>query len=609
MSGGYQPPAGQSGPPQPPPHPQHGAPPPPAAGGFGPPPGGGGFGAPGGQGGYGGQPPGGYGPPPPAGPANPGGYGAAPPPPGGYGGPPGMPPGGQPGYPGGLPPVPPGGGRKRSPWPAILAVVLVLGLAGGGWFLLGPSDDDGGGDARPPAVSPDTPGGQVWSVAEEVDDGARPNGFWVVGETVVKSVEQRFTAYSVADGSEVWSLELPDTEHVCAPTTDNGEGVIVVGHGDSNCGQNITQIDLTTGEQGWSRPLDPEDNPLSFQIAMAGPSYAIHTLGGWNLHRVADGELIHAAGALYDSLNQDVNQTDFANEHQLVDGEELCSVDAVAGGEKLIRRRTCATVTSAASGSITEPVFRIEEIDPASGDTLWSMDLPEGRWLSNVHSVSPLIVSLRGEQFGTTNELAFIDQGVITAQLPFDQLGVGADDLHLVREGVCRGDVVSYHRVDDCGGMAVVGERVYFSPAGSIAVGTPVTAVDVTTGAVEWIHQTEDFADQTVLAADENGVIVHQTGFGDEPGQVIRLSADGQTVEPLFRTEGLYVSATNFNAFLGDHFVFSQADYSFDFDLASYGADGQSTGGTADPAEEDPAAEDPAAEASGGGETDGAAVP
>ncbi len=327
-----------------------------------------------------------------------------------------------------------------------------------------------------------------------------------------------------------------------------------------------------TGETGWTRPLDPEEDPLGFQIAIAGPSYAVHTNGGWNLHRIEDGELITAAGAVYNSLNQDVNGTDFAREHQLVDGEEICAVDGVAGGEVLIRRRTCATVTSAASGTLTAPVFRLEEIDPATGETVWTMDLPEGRWLDKIYSTAPLIVSLRDEEFGGSRELVFVDQGQITGQVPLGDTGVAADDEHLFIEELCRGDLVVYNAVEDCGGMVTHDDRLYASPT-SMFGGNPVTAMNATTGAVEWSYETEDFPQQVVLTADEEGVVVFQDGFEETPSQVVRISPDGQQVEPLFRTDDIYLPASSFTAFLDRRLLFSPVAYDLDYDVAAYGAD------------------------------------
>ncbi|MDT0345468.1 outer membrane protein assembly factor BamB family protein [Streptomyces litchfieldiae] len=484
-----------------------------------------------------------------------------------YGGPP----------PGAAPP-PPGGHRRggRSPVVAVIAVVLVLALAGGAWFLLGSDEDDSAG-GRVSAVDPSTPGGRMWSVDEDVpDEGTRPTGFWAVNDTIVKANGSVLTAYAMADGSEVWTLEL-EGDAICVPSTATPEGLLVVGHGEHNCGQNITQIDLTTGETGWSRPLEPEEDPLGFQIAMAGSSYAIHTLGGWNLHRVADGEEISSAGAGYDALSNDARQTVFGQEApELVTGEDVCAVDAVAGGAALIRLRTCAIVLDAAAGTLGDPIFRLEEIDPDTGDTMWTLDLPEGRWLEKIHSSSPLVVSLTSEEFGPVTELMFVEAGQITGQVPIETTGVPAADAGLFAGEACRDEGIPYSAVDDCGGLAVHGDLLYISPETGIGGGTTVTAMNATTGEVVWSHRTEDFFRQMVLAADEEGAIVHQVGFDGELGQVVRIT-DGRRVEPLFKVDDVFLTPDSFMAFNEGRLFFSPTDYSLEYDIAAYGPDGEVT--------------------------------
>jgi outer membrane protein assembly factor BamB len=471
---------------------------------------------------------------------------------------------------------PPGGGgapKGKSQAPLIIGIILTLVLAGGAgaWFFLG-SDDDGGG-APVSAVDPSTPGGLLWEVNEEAGEHDRPRAFWPVGDTLVKAGGSVFTAYATADGSVAWTLDL-ESEHVCVPTTASGDGRVVVGHGDSNCSQNITLVDLNTGETGWSRPMEPVTNPLGFEIAMAGESYAIHTNGGWNLHRVDDGELIEGAGASYDALQHRVFDEDTLEPREVTEGEELCGVDGLAGGEVLIRRRSCATVVNATSRSLSAPTFMIEEIDPATGETRWSVEVPDGRRVDKIHSVSPLVVSFRGEEFGPTTELAFISGGQITAQIPIEATGVDPGDVHGVRGELCRGDIVAYSRMDDCGGMAVQDELLYISPTG-MGGGNPVTAINVTTGEVAWSYVTEDFFEQTVLAADDTGVIVHQAGYSGHPGQVVRISADGQQVQPLFQTGEAWMAPSFFTVFSEGQLFFSPYDYSLDQDVAAYGPEGE----------------------------------
>lgn len=473
------------------------------------------------------------------------------------------------------PPGPPGPppGKGRSPLVPALAIALVLALVvGGAWFLLNSDDEDSGG-GPPVAVDPATPGGQVWSVNEEGENAsASPNGHWMVGDTLVKAAGTVLTAYALADGSPVWTLDL-DGNHLCTPTTATSDGVIVVGHGENNCGQNVTRIDLTSGETGWSQRLEPQSNPLSFEIAMTESSYATQTVGGWTLHRVADGEVISSGGAMYNTFNEDVNDTDYTRERPLVTDSEICAVDGVAGGETLLRRRTCATVIDADSARLTDPFFRLEEIDPDTGDTRWSLDLPRGRWLSKVVSSAPLTVLLRDEQFGGNLELAVVEDGAIARQIPLTGLGFSPDDMGLVIESHCLTGTVVYSPLDDCGGMVVNGNTLYTSP-GTFSGDPVVTAFDLAGGELLWSYQPEHITRQLVIGTDGAGILVHQAGYRGEAGQVVRLAPHGETAEPLFRTDDLLLPGTTHVAFTDGQLVLSHADHSAESDIAAYGPQG-----------------------------------
>jgi outer membrane protein assembly factor BamB len=457
---------------------------------------------------------------------------------------------------------------------AIAAALVVLAAAGGAWFAFGPgSDGDGDGGGQSLGVHPDTPGGLLWSVDEGDPDRGMVQGMWLVEDALVKAGLNTVTSYDLADGAVKWSIDL-EGEHLCVPTTAAADGRVVVGHGENNCGQNITMIDLNSGKQGWSRRLEPQDTPVDFEIAISGTSYAIHTFGGWNLHRIDDGEVIQAARSAYDARKQAVRYIPYGQEPlQIEDGKEICAADGIAGGEILLRRLSCATVVNAAGGSVSDPVFKLQRIDPDDGEVLWSLELPPGKWLDKVHSVDPVIVTFRSSQFEQITDLVYVTDGEITAQFPIEEIGVAKQDAYQVRENLCRGRIVAYNPLDDCGGMAVHDGLLFVTPPGR---NNQITALDATTGAFVWAHKTEDFVGQQVVGADEDGVVVFQRGYSGEPSQVVRLSADGEQAEPLFQLGGDH-------AVYGDYFVHfrdgvlyvSAPDYSLEHDIAAFSADGE----------------------------------
>lgn len=475
---------------------------------------------------------------------------------------PGMPPGG----PGGPPAK-----SKRSTAGIVIAAVLVLGAAAGAYLTLGGSDDgDGGG--QPLGVDPDTPGGLVWEVQDGDPDNERVRGVYLLDDSLVRAAQNTLTSYSLADGAVDWTVEL-EGEHLCVPGTAAEDGRLVVGHGENNCAQNITMVDLNSGTKGWSRRLEPQEWPLDFEIAISGGSYAIHTMGGWNLHRIDDGEVIQAARSAYDAREQAIRDVPYGEEpFDLAEGKEICAADAVAGGEILLRRLTCATVVNVAGGSVSEPVFKLQQIDPDDGEVVWSLELPEGKWLDKVHSVDPLVVSFRDEQFEAMTELVTITEGQITAQFPVENTGVAEGDRHLIRDRWCRDGIVAYSPVADCGGVVVHDGTLFVSPPSR---NNPVTALDMATGERRWVHETEEFVGQQVLAADDAGVVVFQRGYTDEPGQVVRIPLDGGPAEPLFRLDAETVVYEDFFTFFHDERLYVvPPDYSLPRDVSAYGADG-----------------------------------
>jgi outer membrane protein assembly factor BamB len=501
-------------------------------------------------------------------------------PPGGppyQGPPPGMMPEAGAGGPGGPP-----GKKSKTGLVITLVMVLIAGVAGA-WFVFGDDSDNSAGQQQL-GPDPETPGGKLWGADSGTHERRDPQALWLVGDTVVQAGINQLHAFTLADGAEAWSLEL-EGEHMCLPSAPAHDGRVVIGHGENNCGQNITLVDLNSGEQGWSRRLEPQDGPAGFQIAMAGDSYAIHTHGGWNLHRTDDGEVISAGRAGYISLGHKINEFPFGEPQDIADGDEICGIDGLASsGDVLIRRRTCATVINREAGSMTEPVFRLQQIDPATGDVVWTLDLPDGKWLDKVHSVEPLVVSFRSDEFTEPTDLVFISDGQITAQVPMSNTGVEDGESHRLRDMLCRDGITVYSALDDCGGVAVHGEQMYISPPGRNNV---VTALSAATGEQLWTSGTEEFVHQVVVAADADGVIVFQQGYADIPrSQLVRISPDGQQVEPLFQTGDSLLYGYFFALFSEGKLVISAESFEEEEDLAVYGVEG-----TTEPLPEEEAAE------------------
>ncbi|MGP4112194.1 outer membrane protein assembly factor BamB family protein [Streptomyces sp. 4N509B] len=211
-------------------------------------------------------------------PTGPGPYapGAVTPPPGqpGWGQPPGHP---------GMPGMPPPGGPRRgmnTRLMVIVAAVTAVVLAAVGAVVLISGDDgsptaegergedgENGGGEQNPGGGGEGGGGLpteaidaalAWSVpgmeptAEEIILGAR--GSWISGDTVVRTMDDAITAFSLEGGEEVWSVPLQLSGGDCNASPTASENRIAVLQG-RDC-EVLTVIDIAEGTEVTTINLD-----------------------------------------------------------------------------------------------------------------------------------------------------------------------------------------------------------------------------------------------------------------------------------------------------------------------------------------------------------------
>ncbi|MFG2630921.1 PQQ-binding-like beta-propeller repeat protein [Streptomyces sp. NPDC048473] len=552
---GQQPPQGGFGAPYDPPSGSYGPPTQPsgqAAGPYGPPT------QPPGPYGPPTQPPGPYGPPP----AQPGPYGApsqpglydAPTQPGPYGVP--SPP--QPGGPAGS-----GGGgffrgRRGAVVGAVLAVVLLAG--GGVWLATSGGDgtkptakksadpepdvsstgkgkpDDKGKDQGPSDLRGEADGinakrkpGEakvLWLQEGGVDlprNGSDVYGPWIVGDTVVKAMFHTVSGYSVADGSQKWSLRLPSA--MCAaPSQATADGKIVLGiqtgHGDQAFCDALQMVDLTTGKAGWHKTYKRQ--------------------GAWD-------ELSHVAMAINgDTVT--VGRTTRTDAFRVSDGKVLfgqlpgnCQPFGFASGPVAIAAASCQTAADDHKEQL------VERIDPATGKVLWKYKVKKGWEVAQFYSVSPLVVSLKkGDEWAI---IMLNADGTYRSQL------VGGDENYKTQ---CDTDVASDGRnLDNCLGVAADDKTVYLaSKPGESDPTNKVVAFDLASGQTKWKAAAP--AGQTLMpmrveggrllmylsaAKNKGGGIASLPPTGGTPQMVVRHPAAGAEAErALFDTRVAYVN-------------------------------------------------------------------
>jgi hypothetical protein len=543
-----QPPAGGFGAPQDPQasgNPQ--TPPPPAGPPQTPPP----AAPPQAQPGYGyPQQPGPYGTPPP----QPGPYGAAPQQPGPYGtqqqpGPYGTqqqpgPYATQPQYgyppqqPGG--PVPPngkGGGIKGRTW-AIAAGTLALVLVAGGVVLAVTGGDDGGGkpDAKDPvkgkdpkatSSAPVNPGdGQgdghggdedlnagrqsgeakvLWyKTAPKVPgDGADAPGMWITDKVAVKAAYKEVLGYGVADGKISWpAVEFP--QKICSVTKHpSADGKIIVAwmsgvSSRAKCNQ-VQEIDLATGKKGWTAKIPERENKDDFFDGTGsdiGLSYAGDTLV---VGRQQSGLVLDAA----------TGKKKYAIERYGND----CFPKAYTGdAKKLIAVASCG-----AGGDNAHEELR--QLDPDTGKAQWTKKFPKDWQISNVYSVSPLVVYSSNDDKKKYNIASFRDNSASV------QAEVGVDGL----DTRC-GNMFTFldRDLNGCSGVVADASTLYMPTQGKTGGANEVVAISLTSGKERW--RVKSPQEQTLLpvTVENGGVVTYmQASYGGEAGEVLNIPVTG----------------------------------------------------------------------------------
>ncbi|MCX4847484.1 PQQ-binding-like beta-propeller repeat protein [Streptomyces sp. NBC_00893] len=526
----YEPQPGSYGPPAQPPTPPQAQPPTQPPGPYGP-------------------PPGPYGPPPAQpgpynAPAQPGPYNAstqpglynAPTQPGPYGVPSSPQSGGPAGGSGG------GGffrGRRGAVIGAVLAVVLLAG--GGVWLATSGSDgkkptaktsadpapgpttgkeskdkgkkkDPGPGDLRAEAdgINAKRKAGEAkvqWLQEGGVDlprNGESVYGPWFVGDTVVKAMFHTVSGYSVADGSEKWSLRLPGK--LCgAPSQTTADGKIVfgvqTGSGSAAECNGLQMADLTTGKAGWYKTFERQGTwDLLSDTAMAinGDTVTVGRKTRTDAFRVSDGKV------LFGKLPGN------------------CQPFGFASGPLGIAAASCQTAADDHKEQL------VERIDPVSGKVLWKYKVKKGWEVSQFYSVSPLVVSLKKDRDWA---IIMLDaNGAYRSQL------VGGTDNYRVE---CDTDLITGGgNLDNCLGVATDDRTVYLATKhGESDTTTPnkIVAFDVSTGRTKWKAAAPAGQTMMPMRVEDGRLLVFVESSTKKAGAIASLPPTGGTPRMLLR--------------------------------------------------------------------------
>ncbi|NGO81302.1 PQQ-binding-like beta-propeller repeat protein [Streptomyces sp. YC504] len=446
---------------------------------------------------------------------------------------PGAPAPGGPGGPGGQGGQGGGFGRffKGKPGAIVAAVVAGLLVIGGGAFFLVRGDDkpkepvakpsaDGKKDPQP-SESVDQGDGkgtgkQDASINDGIKDGEVPawlamngqdvpgNGaelfdIWTQGDVVVQAAYREVTAFSVKDGKEKWSVELPF--EVCdTPKHQTPDGKVVIAHksGTSDrakCSQ-LMMIDLKTGKEGWTKEVKAGgafDSVISLDLVISGDTL----LAGRDLsgvaYRVSDGKEI------WQAKKEDTG---------------VCFPTAYAGGKKLLGVDHCG----ASSPNEHE---RLKEFDPGTGKVKWRYEIKKGWSVNRVYSESPIVVSLTNDEDKSWSIAAFTDAGKLRSQLQ------GGKDSFRQQ---CGGLGIGSENSQSCDGMVAGGDTFYMATepkkSGDYNRVNEVVAFDLATGKPKWRSKVDNrqVLPLTVVGSDLIGYVdaTYDTG-----GQIVKFGPNG----------------------------------------------------------------------------------
>ncbi|MEU3411266.1 PQQ-binding-like beta-propeller repeat protein [Streptomyces sp. NPDC006658] len=465
---------------------------------------------------YGQQQPGPYGYPQQA-PQQPGPYGA---PQAGYGQPP------QPPYPGmpGIPGAAPGGPASRKKTALIIgSAVAALLVIGGTVFAVTGGGDEGGGGKKPVArhsdgpehsatSSPTTSGGAdpdhlndgrgpgeakvLWyaPAPDAPASGADAPGMWITGDTAVKAAYKQVFAFGTGDGHTAWGpLSLPQKICAVTPRQSADDKVVVAymsGAGEhAKCNQ-LQQLDLRTGEKGWSGEVADGglfDSALTIELTVSGKTLMVGRSQSGTAYDIDSGK------KLYDKKRYGA----------------ACFPAAYAGGtDRLIQVSSCGVGTS---GEHEE----LQELDPANGAVRWTQKLKKGWEVSRAYSVDPLVVYLTNRDKKTWNISSFTKDGKFRSEVTVDE-----------KFAPRCGWAILERELQGCQGVAVDADTLYL-PTDATVSANEIVAVGLADGKEKWRVKSPSDRPMYPLKTEGGKLVAYVQPSYDTGGQVVSVPTAG----------------------------------------------------------------------------------
>ncbi|WP_255950259.1 outer membrane protein assembly factor BamB family protein [Streptomyces odontomachi] len=431
------------------------------------------------------------------------------------------------------PTVPGGGpgGGGRNPFkgkPAVLigaAVALVLVAGGVVWAVTSGGDDDkpvakhtsspgpsasadegdgsGNGGSRgddPEDFNADRQPGEakvLWykGAPDAPGNGAEANGMWVTDKIAAKAAYKQLFGYNVANGSQAWEpITFP--QEICATSKQaTADGKIVVAYKEgvkdtAKCNQ-LVEVDLNTGEKGWTRNIKEEglfDSSLSLEMYISKNTLIVGRSQSGTGLSMSDG-------------------------HQLWTKKEeedgVCFPQAFTGGSKVLLSMGCS------AGKDTEHE-RVEELDPDTGKTKWTKEIPKGWSLKRVYSTSPVVLYLTNEDKKQWN-ISTLKNGSGTTRSQVDINESFSPD--------CPMSIIE-SELQGCNGTAADADTLYL-PTEADTGANEIVAVNLDTGKERWRVKAPAESSMLPLRVEGGNVIAYQKPTYEAGGAVLSIPTSG----------------------------------------------------------------------------------
>jgi hypothetical protein len=336
--------------------------------------------------------------------------------------------------------------------------------------------------------APDAPG-----------SGADANGMWVDDKTAVKAAYKQLFAYDAVSGTPAWDpIEFP--QKICAATPQkSADNKIVVAYmsGASDrakCNQ-LQQVDLGTGEKGWTGKVDDGalfDSAITIELSMVGDTLMVGRSQSGVAYNVKTGKKLYEKKKYGDS----------------------CYPSGFAGGSRLI------SVASCDLGGANEHE-ELQELDPRTGKVKWTFKYDKGYRIQRTLSVNPLVVYSENEDKDTWNIATFTSKGKVRSQV--------STKASIAPE--C-GWAILQRDLTGCHGVAVGGDMLYL-PTEATGQANEILAISLATGKEKW--RVKSPTDQTILPlkVDGGNVVAYVEPSYDAGGQVVSIPVAGRAHKPV----------------------------------------------------------------------------